>query len=58
MEEILNKRKSTQKKQISSIKNIISNVKKNGDKAVLKYEKKFIIFGGKEGVLSYFINTE
>ena len=41
LEEILNKRKSTQKKQISSIKNIISNVKKNGDKAVLKYEKKF-----------------
>ena len=36
LEIILNKRKSTQNKQTSVVKNIILNVKKNGDKAVLK----------------------
>jgi histidinol dehydrogenase len=41
LEIILNKRKSTQKNKSSVVKKIISNVKKNGDKAVLKYEKKF-----------------
>ena len=41
LEIILNKRKSTQKNQISVVKKIISNVKKGGDKAVIKYEKKF-----------------
>jgi histidinol dehydrogenase len=41
LEIILNKRKSTQKNKTSVVKKIISNVKKNGDKAVLKYEKKF-----------------
>ena len=41
LEIILNKRKSTQKNQTSIVKKIISNVKKNGDKAVIKYEKKF-----------------
>jgi len=41
LENILNKRKSTQKNNTSSVKQIISNVKKNGDKAVIKYEKKF-----------------
>jgi len=41
LETILNKRKSTQKNQTSVVKKIISNVKKNGDKAVIKYEKKF-----------------
>ncbi|MDC0545105.1 histidinol dehydrogenase [Pelagibacteraceae bacterium] len=41
LENILNKRKSSQKSKTSIVKNIISNVKKNGDKAVLSYEKKF-----------------
>jgi len=41
LEIILNRRKSTQKNKTSVVKKIISNVKKNGDKAVLKYEKKF-----------------
>ena len=41
LEILLNKRKSTQKNQTSVVKKIISNVKKNGDKAVIKYEKKF-----------------
>ena len=41
LEIILNRRKSTQKNQTSFVKKIISNVKKNGDKAVIKYEKKF-----------------
>ena len=40
LEIILKRRKSTQKNQTSFVKNIISNVKKNGDKAVIKYEKK------------------
>ena len=37
----LEKRKSIQKSQTSAVKRIIQNVKKNGDKAVLSYEKKF-----------------
>ena len=37
----LEKRKSIQKSQTSAVKRIIQNVKKNGDKAVLDYEKKF-----------------
>ena len=41
LEIILNKRKSIQKNKASDVKKIISNVKKNGDKAVIKYEKKF-----------------
>jgi histidinol dehydrogenase len=41
LEIILNKRKSRQKKQTSNVKKIIADVKKNGDKAVIKYEKKF-----------------
>ena len=54
---ILNKRKSTQKNKASVVRRIISNVKKNGDKAVIKYEKQFskikiksskIIFSKKE----------
>ena len=38
---ILNKRKLSQKNKTSVVKKIILDVKKNGDKAVLKYEKKF-----------------
>ena len=41
LEEILNLRKIKQKIQTSKVRQIISNVKKNGDKAVLNYEKKF-----------------
>ena len=41
LEVILNKRKSTQKDQTKSVKKIISDVLKNGDKAIIKYEKKF-----------------
>ena len=37
----LDKRKSIQKKQTIIVSKIIQNVKKNGDKAVLNYEKKF-----------------
>ncbi len=41
LEKFLNKRKITQKNKTMSVKKIIQNVKKNGDKAVLNYEKKF-----------------
>ncbi len=53
----LEKRKTIQKKQTITVNKIIQNVKKNGDKAVLNYEKKFskiktkskkIIFSSKE----------
>ena len=36
----LEKRKSIQKSQTLAVNRIIQNVKKNGDKAVLSYEKK------------------
>ena len=57
LEIILNRRKFIQKNKTSFVKKIISNVKKNGDKAVIKYEKTFskiktrsnkIIFSKKE----------
>ena len=41
LEIFLNKRKSIQNKQISVVRSIIHNVKQNGDKSVLNYEKKF-----------------
>ncbi len=37
----LNKRKITQKKSIITVSKIIQNVRQQGDKAVLRYEKKF-----------------
>ena len=37
----MNKRKSIQKNQTSIVSKIIKDVKKNGDKAVISYEKKF-----------------
>ena len=37
----LEKRKSIQKNQTTIVSKIIKNVKKNGDKAVINYEKKF-----------------
>jgi histidinol dehydrogenase len=57
LEIFLNRRKSIQKNKSSVVIRIIENVKKNGDKAVLKYEKKFskiksksnrILFSNKE----------
>jgi histidinol dehydrogenase len=41
LEAVLNKRKSTQNNKTLIVKKIILNVKKNGDKAIIKYEKKF-----------------
>ena len=41
LEVILSKRRFTQDKQTDSVKEIIKNVKKNGDKALLNYERKF-----------------
>ena len=41
LESILNVRKSRQQNQSAIVKKILYNVKKNGDKAVIRYEKKF-----------------
>ena len=41
LEVFLNRRKSTQKNIASSVNKIIRDVKRNGDKAVLNYEKKY-----------------
>ena len=41
LEFILDSRKLTQNNKLNVVKPIINNVKKNGDKAVVKYEKKF-----------------
>ena len=41
LEKLLNKRKIVQKNKTESVIKIIRNVIKDGDKAVLKYEKKF-----------------
>ena len=41
LEIFLNNRKLFQQNKSTSVKKIIKNVIKNGDKAVLKYEKKF-----------------
>ncbi len=41
LEIYLNKRKNMQKNQTAVVSKIIQNVKKNGDKAVLRYEKKY-----------------
>jgi histidinol dehydrogenase len=57
LELVLAERKLSQNIQIADVRKIISNVKKNGDKAVIEYEKKFskiktrstkIIFSKKE----------
>ena len=42
LEIILERRKLIQKNQAIKIKKILSDVKKNGDSAILKYEKKFL----------------
>ena len=41
LESILNIRKSRQQNQSATVKKILYNVKKNGDEAVIMYEKKF-----------------
>ncbi len=41
LETFLERRKSFQRKQTSIVSKIIQNVRRNGDKAVLRYEKKF-----------------
>ena len=41
LKNFLDKRKYIQKNQTTIVNKIINNVKRNGDKAVLKYEKKF-----------------
>jgi histidinol dehydrogenase len=49
----LDKRKSIQKNQTSIVSKIIQNVKKNGDKAVLNYEKKFSQIKTKSNKISF-----
>ena len=41
LENLLNLRKNKVRSNLVSVTNIIKDVKKNGDKAILKYEKKF-----------------
>ena len=41
LEKTLSKRKFVQKNQASLVREILINVKKYGDKSVIKYEKKF-----------------
>ena len=41
LDKLLSKRKSKVQSSFVSVAKIINDVKKNGDKAVLKYEKKF-----------------
>ena len=41
LETVLDERKLKQKKQLSTVRNILENVKRSGDYAVIKYEKKF-----------------
>ena len=41
LDSFLNKRKLIQKNKTNIVKPIIRNVKKNGDIAIIKYEKKF-----------------
>ena len=53
LEIFLEKRKSIQKSQTSLVSRIISNVKKKGDIAVLKYEKKYSKIKNKSNELMY-----
>ena len=57
LEVFLNRRKSTQKNIASSVYKIIKNVKKNGDKAVLDYEKKYSKINTKSNKI-FFSNKE
>ena len=42
LEFILDSRKSRQQNKSNNVKRILSDVKKFGDKALIKYEKKFV----------------
>ena len=53
----LEKRKSIQKNQTNIVSKIIQNVKKNGDKAVINYEKKFSKIKSKSNKV-FFTNKE
>mgnify|MGYP001231260869 FL=1 len=53
LEIFLNKRKSSQKNIASSVYKIIQDVKRNGDKAVLKYEKKYSNIKKKTSKISF-----
>ena len=53
LEVFLNKRKSIQKNIASSVNRIIQDVKKNGDKAVLNYEKKYSNIKTKSNKISF-----
>jgi histidinol dehydrogenase len=53
LEIILNKRKLVQKNKSSIVKTIIKNVKKNGDNALIKYEKKFSKIKTKKNSLKF-----
>ena len=50
----LDKRKSIQKNQTAVVSRIIKNVKKNGDKAVISYEKKFSKIKTKSNKILFF----
>ena len=41
LDNLLSKRKNKLRSDYISVKNIIKDVRKNGDKALIKYEKKF-----------------
>ena len=41
LDKLLSKRKNKLRSDYISVKNIIKDVRKNGDKALVKYEKKF-----------------
>ena len=53
LELILEKRKLNQNSKIDIVKKIISDVKKNGDKALIKYEKKFSNIKTKKNTLKF-----
>ena len=53
----LDKRKSIQKNQTLIVSKIIKNVKKNGDIAVIKYEKKFSRIKKKK-LINFFLQTK
>ena len=53
LEIILNKRRIIQKNKSSIVKTIIKNVKKNGDKALINYEKKFSKIKSKKNNLKF-----
>ena len=56
LEIILNSRKLKQQNQSISVKKILLNVKKNGDKAVINYEKKFSKIKSKSKKIKFSIN--